>query len=92
MVVHPADWNALLALDEHDQNDLLGLLTHQDIIVGSMDPPQWWARLQPMGGAVDGFLCDPGNEDVWYQTWSSVKGSDGRIITGAEKGFVEVSW
>ncbi|MGH3941010.1 MAG: DUF6932 family protein [Pseudonocardiaceae bacterium] len=92
VVLHPADWAALEALDERDQTDLLGLLTHQDIIVGSMNPPQWWARLQPVGGALDAFLCYPGQEDMWYRTWSSVKGPDDRIVPGAVKGFVEVSW
>jgi len=92
VVLHPADWNALKALDERDRTDFLGLLTHQDIIVGSMDPPQWWERLQPFGGALDAFLCYPGQEAMWEQTWSSVKDSAGHIVPGAIKGFVEVSW
>jgi hypothetical protein len=92
VVVHPDDWDSLASLGERDQTDLLGLLTHQDIIVGSFDPPQWWARLQPVGGALDAFLCYPGQEEVWYSTWASVKGPDGYIIPGAVKGFVEVNW
>lgn len=92
VVIHPADWEALQGLAEQDHRDLLGLLTHRDIIIGSMDPPQWWERIQPIGGVLDGFLCYPGQEAIWEQTWSSVKGPDGEIVTGAIKGFVEVSW
>ena len=92
VVVLPADWNALGSLPEEDHNDFLGLLTLQDIIIGSFDPPEWWARLQPIGGALDGFVCQPGSEAVWEGTWSSVKGDDGFIIPGVKKGFVEVTW
>jgi hypothetical protein len=92
VVVLPNDWEAVAALDDRDANDFLGLLTHQDIIVGSFDPPQWWARLQPIGGALDAFLCYPGHEHIWEQTWASVKGDDGEIVTGMAKGFAEVSW
>jgi hypothetical protein len=38
VAVHPADWNELAALPEQDQADLLGLLTHQDLIIGSLGP------------------------------------------------------
>lgn len=92
VVVLPADWSALESMSEQDVTDFLGLLTHQDIIVGSMDPPQWWARLQPIGGALDSFLCYPGQEAMWEETWASVKGDDGAIVLGQLKGFVEVAW
>lgn len=92
VVVHPGDWRALEALPESSQTDLLGLLTHQDIIIGSFDPPQYWPRLQPIGGILDSFLCYPGQEDAWQQIWSCVKGADGLIVEGAVKGFVELSW
>lgn len=91
VVIHPDDWAALEALPEAEQNDLLGLLTHQDVIVGSLGP-LYVERLQPIGGALDGFLCMPGQEAIWVGTWASVKGDDGMIIPGVAKGFVEVTW
>lgn len=92
VVILPDDWTALEGLEERDQQDFMGLLTHQDVIVGSVDPPEWWPRIQPVGGALDAFICVPGQESMWLQTWSSVKGDDGEIIPGAVKGFVEVVW
>jgi hypothetical protein len=92
VVVLPADWSALASLPDAAQRDFLGLLTHQDVIVGSLDPPAWWSRIQPVGGVLDGFVCHPGHEALWAATWSSVKGDDGLIVPGMAKGFVEVVW
>lgn len=91
VVIHPGDWSALEALPESQQNELLGPLTHQDVIVGSLGP-LYVERLQPIGGALDGFLCVPGHEATWLDTWASVKDDDGSIIQGAAKGSVEVEW
>lgn len=91
VVLHPSDWAQLEALDDQAETDFLGLLTHQDIIVGSLGPI-WLPRLQPVGGALDSFLCYPGQEPMWMETWSSVKGDDGLIVDGASKGFAEVVW
>lgn len=88
VVIHPADWDELEKVEPRDQNRIFGLLTLQDIIVG--DPLYIGLdRLQPLGGDLDSFLCFPGQEDVWHDTWSSVK-VGGQVIEGARKGYAEV--
>lgn len=90
VVIIPADWDAAVALDEARQCDLLGLLTLQDVIIGRPGP-QWLERLQPIGGALDGFIAHPAQTDVWRDTWSAVK-RDGLVQLDETKGFVEVTW
>jgi hypothetical protein len=51
------------------------------------------ARVQPMGGLVDGFVTvrgSAGNADYWMEQWSRVKGADGSRILALTKGFLEV--
>lgn len=51
------------------------------------------ARVQPMGGLVDGFLaCRGVPEDItrWDAQWSRVLDEERREIEGARKGYVEV--
>jgi hypothetical protein len=75
-------------------SDGWGLRTLQSVFYLHPEPGGHLLRLQPMGGMVDGFLIDPGvPEDLiqWHNIWSAVKGRDGRIIPGLEKGYVEVS-
>ncbi|MFJ8073825.1 hypothetical protein ACIQ7Q_07785 [Streptomyces sp. NPDC096176] len=48
-----------------------------------------------MGGLIDSFPVVAGipeQEEYWDATWSKVKGPDGELITGAVKGYLEVSW
>jgi hypothetical protein len=90
VVIIPADWQATVALEPAKRADLLGLMTLQDVIVGQPGP-QWLERVQPIGGALDGFLAHPGQTDVWRQTWSAVKRA-GAVQPGETKGFVEVTW
>lgn len=50
------------------------------------------ARIQPMGGLVDGFFAIRGDVDqsvVWHETWSSVY-VNGVKIVGESKGYLEV--
>ncbi len=91
VVIHPADWQAINSLNVQEQGALLGALTLQDAIIGSPDV-SYAPRIQPVSGALDSFLCYPGEEDYWTRWWSSVRTDDGMIINGATKGFAEVSW
>lgn len=61
VVIHPAHWPDLNALDEKDQAALMGAVTIQDAIVGS-PVLGYLPRIQPVCGALDSFLCTPGNE------------------------------
>ncbi|GAA4756348.1 DUF6932 family protein [Gordonia alkaliphila] len=90
VLIRPKDWTKLSSQPAGRERDrLYGLLTLQDVIVGT---PLYVAleRIQPLAGDLDSFLCFPGQEDVWHDTWSSVKDDDGDIIEGAIKGYVEV--
>lgn len=91
IVIHPHDWHHLDHLSAQEEIGLFGALTLQDVIVG--EPIlTYLERIQPVAGALDAFLCWPGEEDVWIRTWSSVKGADGLIVPGMVKGFAEVTW
>jgi hypothetical protein len=91
VVILPESWDDLGALTGKQQEQVYGLLTLQDVILGF---PMLVAlqRIQPVGGALDAFLCYPGHEQVWHDTWACVKGDDGQIVPGAVKGYVEVTW
>lgn len=84
------DWNALTASSDADRTRLYSLLTLEDVIVGE---PIYlgFDRMKPVCGEIDGFICFPGQENDWHDSWSSVKGHDGQAISGIEKGYVEVS-
>ncbi|MDT8911062.1 DUF6932 family protein [Amycolatopsis sp. PS_44_ISF1] len=79
VVLIPDEWGALKRLDEHGRTALYGLLTLRGIIVGQ--PAMYLDQVQPVGGMLDGFLCRPGDEDVWEAVWA-----DGG------KGFPEMVW
>jgi hypothetical protein len=91
IVIMPADWNRFATLDDKGAAALFGALTLQDTIVGS-PVLSYLARIQPVSGALDAFLCWPGQEGTWRDTWASVKGADGAIVPGLEKRFAEVTW
>jgi hypothetical protein len=79
VVLIPDEWGALKRLDDHGRTALYGLLTLRGIIVGQ--PAMYLDQVQPVGGLLDGFLCRPGDEDVWEAVWA-----DGG------KGFPEMVW
>ncbi len=90
VLILPDDWGRVLDLDEARQAQLYSLLTLQEIVVGS---PLYLGldNIRPVASMLDGFLCYPGHEDRWHDTWATVKGFDGQVIDGIEKGYVEVS-
>jgi hypothetical protein len=90
IVIKPTDWNALRAVPGAVKAKLYALLTLQD--ARATDPPVEISRLQPVGGAVDAFLCKPGEDDFWRWQWSVVLDATRNVVTGAEKGFAEVTW
>jgi Family of unknown function (DUF6932) len=90
VVIHPADWKALEGVATEVRMRLYGLLTLQDVVV--RDPAVILSRLQPVGGALDAFLCYPGHEAVWDERWSRVLTSDGSVVAGQKKGYAEVAW
>jgi hypothetical protein len=76
----PDDWGSLKRLAGPVRDSLYGLVTLRGVIVGQ--PAMYLDQVQPVGGLLDGFLCFPGDEETWAQTWS---GHDTR-------GFPEVIW
>lgn len=79
VVLIPDEWGALKRLDDAGRSALYGLLTLRGIIVGQ--PAMYLEQVQPVGGMLDGFLCRPGDEDIWEEVWS----------TGG-RGIPEVIW
>lgn len=76
----PDDWGSLKRMTGPARDSLYGLLTLRGVIVGQ--PAMYLDQVQPVGGLLDGFLCFPGDEEVWAHTWSA----HGR------RGFPEVVW
>lgn len=91
VVVHPTHWSRLNSLTDKEEAALFGALTLQDVIVGS-PVLSYVPRIQPVVGALDAFICHPGEEAYWEQTWASVTDANHVVIPGAVKGFAEVSW
>jgi hypothetical protein len=58
----------LKRLDDAGRSALYGLLTLRGVIVGQ--PAMYLDQVQPVGGMLDGFLCRPGDEDVWAEVWA----------------------
>ena len=90
VVILPTDWRALLGLATEAKARLYGLLTLQQVQVAQ--PAVYLDRLQPVGGAVDAFLCYPGHEDVWRGRWSAVRTEPSGEATNQSKGYAEVVW
>jgi hypothetical protein len=80
VVLIPDDWGSLKRMTGPARESLYGLLTLRGVIVGQ--PAMYLDQVQPVGGLLDGFLCFPGDEDIWARTWSA----EGR------RGFPEVVW
>ncbi|MEC3982277.1 DUF6932 family protein [Amycolatopsis sp. H20-H5] len=79
VVLMPDEWGSLKRLDDTGRNALYGLLTLRGVIVGQ--PAMYLDQVQPVGGMLDGFLCRPGDEDIWESVWSE-----------GGKGFPEMVW
>ncbi len=79
VVLIPDEWGALKRLDDEGRSALYGLLTLRGVIVGQ--PAMYLEQVQPVGGMLDGFLCRPGDEEIWEEVWAA----DGR-------GIPEVIW
>ncbi|WP_410655697.1 DUF6932 family protein [Amycolatopsis sp. lyj-112] len=69
VVLIPDEWGALKRLDDEGRSALYGLLTLRGVIVGQ--PAMYLDQVQPVGGMLDGFLCRPGDEDIWEEVWSA---------------------
>ena len=80
VVLIPDDWGSLKRMTGPIRDSLYGLLTLRGVIISQ--PAMYLDQVQPVGGLLDGFLCFPGDEETWAQTWSG----DGR------RGFPEVTW
>ncbi|MDX2357443.1 DUF6932 family protein [Dietzia sp. PP-33] len=88
VVVIPDDPAVIDSFTPEQRVDFMGLLTLQDVIIGSPGPC-WMDRVQPVGGALDGFVAAPDALDPWLDTWSTVK-RNGAVVPGERKGFAEV--
>ncbi|WP_306991850.1 DUF6932 family protein [Amycolatopsis thermophila] len=80
VVLLPDDWGGLKRMTGRVRDSLYGLVTLRGVIVGQ--PAMYLDQVQPVGGLLDGFLCFPGDEETWADTWSY----EGR------RGFPEVVW
>ena len=60
--------------------------------VAAREPPVDLSRLRPVGGALDAYLCYPGQEAVWHEQWSRVLNADGSVVANRKKGYAEVAW
>ena len=69
VVLFPDEWGALKRLDDAGRSALYGLLTLRGVIVGQ--PAMYLDQVQPVGGMLDGFLCRPGDEEIWEEVWAS---------------------
>jgi hypothetical protein len=85
----PDDWGSLKRLDGRARADFYALLTLRGVIVEQ--PVMYLDQVRPVGGLLDGFLCRPGDEETWAETWSAVHGPHG-LVDGLAKGFAEVTW
>lgn len=80
VVLLPDDWGGLKRMTGPARDSVCGLLTMRGMLVGQ--PAMYLDQVQPVGGLLDGFLCFPGDEDVWADAWSA----------GGGHGFPEVVW
>jgi hypothetical protein len=69
VVLIPDEWGALKRLDGAGRSALYGLLTLRGVIVGQ--PAMYLDQVQPVGGMLDGFLCRPGDEEIWEEVWAA---------------------
>ncbi|PXY31039.1 DUF6932 family protein [Prauserella muralis] len=84
VVLIPDDWGSLKRLDGPARAALYGMLTLRGVI--AEQPAMYLEQVQPVGGLLDGFLCHPGDEEIWEATWSR------GLSPGSVKGFAEVTW
>ena len=86
VVVHPTHWSRLNGLDSKDQAALLGAVTLQDVIVGT-PVLSYVPRIQPVVGALDAFICQPGEENHWEQTLVDRDGRQSRPHSRCSQGL-----
>jgi hypothetical protein len=79
VVLIPDEWGNLKRLDETGRSAMYGLLTLRGVIVGQ--PAMYLDQVQPVGGMLDGFLCYPGDEEIWESVWAE-----------GGRGFPEMVW
>jgi hypothetical protein len=91
VVVHPNDWTAVRSLPAEARAHLHALLTLRDVSIAEPED-LWFSRLQPVGGLIDAYLCWPGHEATWHETWSRVTDAKGVVMNGRTKGYAEVVW
>ncbi|MFF1453071.1 DUF6932 family protein [Streptomyces sp. NPDC058274] len=90
IIVDPSE---VQAFNSEKEERLLQLLTLQGVQVAQ--PGATTPRVQPMGGLIDCFFALSTDVDalkMWDLTWSGVKGTDGKIVPGLTKGYLEVTW
>lgn len=94
-VVIVANFDEASTLTSDQQERLTTLVTLQGVTAQS--PEFRAARIQPMGGMIDGFIIvDDGAEGGraqmahWFDLWTRVKGPQGPLDPSHRKGFVEV--
>jgi hypothetical protein len=80
VVLIPDDWGSLKRMTGPARESLYGLVTLRGVIISQ--PAMYLDQVQPVGGLLDGFLCFPGDEETWAQTWSG----------HGTRGFPEVAW
>lgn len=103
----PADADVVIVVPEAtvprvDAARLAPLITHQNMSTGSLSGPHGkpfrLARMQPMGGKIDGFVTvesdvddmAEGTASYWFDLWSRVTDRHKEPVTNLRKGFVEV--
>lgn len=90
IVIRPTDWNALRTASGEVKAKMYALLTLLE--ARATTPPFEVSRLQPVGGAIDAYVCQPGEEAFWREEWSRVLDERRNVVSGTLKGFAEVAW
>ena len=80
VVLIPEDWGGLKRSGKSTRDALYGMLTLRGAIIGQ--PATYLDFIQPVSGLLDGFLCFPGDEEVWETAWSR----------NNSRGFPEIAW
>lgn len=90
IVIKPADWNALRTASIQVKARMYALVTLVD--ARATKPPFEVSKLQPVGGAIDAYMCQPGEDAFWHEEWSRVLDAERNVVSGHVKGFAEVAW
>lgn len=90
IVIRPTDWDALRTAPVEVRAKMFGLITLQD--ARATTPPFEISRLQPVGGVIDAYVCQPGKEAFWQGEWARVLDERRNVVSGSLKGYAEVAW